>query len=204
MAKSIFEHRLIAALVLCMSGLALLPFNPLPSQVFSWERLAGAYEVIFGDNFESGTTDGWEYFAPENLRLFPSSNSAAFVSEFHLDRELISRYDEDGVLLLAGFTRNGGPVFLIEGRATRGMLEVRSRAALDDGSWRVSDWLELGRNARLGVEWQRGHSQAQDGILYLSINGELRTWLTELDNDTLSLDMTGVAKSGARTFLDPR
>lgn len=204
MAKSIFEHRLIAALVLCMSGLALIPFNPLPSQVFSWERLAGAYQLIFGDNFENGTMDTWEYFAPENLRLFPSSDPVAFVSEFHLDQELISRYEGEGVLLLSGLTRDGRPIFGIEGRATRGLLEVRSRAALDDGGWRESAWLALDPSSRLGVEWQRGHLQAEDGILYLSIDGELRTWLTDLDNDSFSLDMTGVTKSGVRAFLDPR
>lgn len=204
MAKTIFEHRLIAALVLCMSGLALLPFNPLPSQVFGWERLAGAYEVLFGDDFESGNTDGWQYRAPENLRLFPSSDSGTFRQEYSIDRELVSRFDNEEVLLLAGFTRAGEPVFLVEGRSTRGVLEVRSRAALDDGGWRESNWLELEWHTRLSIEWRRGHSQAKDGLLYLSVDGQLRSWLTDLDNSTLSLEMTGVTNWGPRTLLISR
>lgn len=204
MAKTIFEHRLIAALVLCMSGLALLPFNPLPSQVFGWERLAGAYEVIFGDSFESGGYGDWDYYAPENLRIFPSSNPASFHQDYGIDLDLVSQFDNDGVVLMAGLTAAGEPVFVVETRSTRGLLEVRARAGLDDGGWSESEWIELERNRSLGVEWQRGHSQAQDGILYLSVDGELRSWLTDLDNDTLNLAMTAVTKSGARTLLIPK
>jgi len=203
MAKTIFEHRLIAALVLCMSGLALLPFNPLPSQVFGWEVLAGAYQTIFRDGFESGTSEHWEPFAPENLRIFPTSDQATFRQDYRIDRELVSRFSDSGVVLMAGFSRAGDPVFSVEARSTQLGLEVRSGAALDGGDWRETDWHMLEQDSRLGIEWQQGHPLAQDGFLYLSVDGQLTAWLTDLDNDTLLLDMTAITKSGARTLLIP-
>ena len=203
MAKTIFEHRLIAALILCLSGLALLPFYPLPSRVFGWEQLAGVYGLIFADGFEVGTVESWKEGGPENLRIFQTHDQAAFRQDYRLDRDLVSHFEENQVLLVAGFTGAGEPVFSAEARSTASGLEVRLGAALDSGRWLETEWQVLDGSSVLGVEWQQGHPLARDGLLYLSVGGELTAWLTDLDNDSLQLEMTAISKSGARTVLVP-
>lgn len=204
MAKTIFEHRLIAALVLCLSGLALLPFNPLPSRVFGWELLAGSYERIFQDGFEEGTPKAWNYSSPENMRLFPTSQQSLFNQTYRIDSEQVSQFGDTGVVMLSGFTSAGEPVFAIEARVTETGLEVRAGAILDGGSWQRTDWQLIERDALLGIEWQRGHPLAEDGLLYVSVGSELRFWLTDLDNDKLDLAATGVTQLGTRTLLIPQ
>lgn len=203
MAKTIFEHRLIAAVVLCLSGLALLPFNILPSRVFGWEQLAGVYETIFADDFELGNFKGWQYSGPENLRIFPASDPESFRQDYRIDKDLVSQFEDNGVVLMSGFTAAGEPVFSVEARVTAEGLEVRSGAAIDDGAWRQTEWHQLESDSILGIEWRRGHRLAQDGWLYLSVDGQLRAWLTDLDNDGLQLGATGMTQSGARTLLIP-
>jgi len=203
MAKSIFEHRLISALILCLSGLALLPFDVLPSRVFGWEQMAGVYDMIFADGFEVGNTKAWKEAALENLRVFPTHDQVAFRQDYRLDRDLVSRFAGKGVILVAGFTGTGDPVFSAEARSTERGLEVRLGAALDGGRWLETEWQVLEGGPLLGVEWQQGHSLARDGFLYLSIDGELTAWLTDLDNDSLQLEMTAISRSGARTVLIP-
>ena len=203
MAKTISEHRLVAALVLCLSGLALLPFNPLPSRVFGWEQLAGVYDTILADDFEGGNFKLWSLEAPENLRMFPASDQDLFQQDYSLDRQLISGFGDSGVSLMSGFTADGEPIFSIEARSSEQGIEVRAGAAVDGGSWQQTEWLQLRGGSTLGIEWQRGHALAQDGHVFLSVDGELRDWLTELDNDSLWLAATGMTQSGVRTLLIP-
>ncbi len=201
MAKAILEHRLIAALVLCLSGLALIPFNPFTSRVFGWEQLAGAYDLIFADDFEDGNPKHWSYRAPEHLRVLPVADKDAFEGDYLVDKELLSRFESRQVMLVSGFTEEGEPVFSIESRLGEDDLELRIGAAVAGEDWRHSDWQALGRGSRLSLEWQRSHPQAADGSLFLSVDGVLAIWLTELDNSRLPLAVTGLTQTGARTLL---
>jgi hypothetical protein len=203
MAKAISEHRLIAALVLCLSGLALLPFSPLPSRVFGWEQMAGSYDIIHVDDFEAGNFKKWVVQGPENFRMFPVSEVAEFRRSYRLDWLLVQEFGAKGVILLSGFSDDGRPVFGIDARLGDRGLELRASAADDSGIWQDSEWHPLQPDASFEVEWRRGHPVAQDGSLFLSIGGELAAWLTELDNDTLQLAAVGVTQSAARPLVLP-
>lgn len=204
MAKTIFEHRLIVALVLCLSGLALLPFDLLPSRVFGWEGLAGAYDLIFWDDFEAGTDKRWRIDAPENVRMFPAMDAESFNQQYSLDQELLAQYDEAGLVLMAGFSPTAEPVFSVEARMSEVGLELRLGASLDNGDWRETDWQQIDEDSVLGIEWQRGNPLAEDGLLYLSLDGRLGYWLTSLDNDSSSLGTIALTKFGVRTLLLPQ
>ena len=203
MAKSLFEHRLVAALVLCLSGLALLPFNPLPTGVFGWEQLAGAYVAIFDDNFEWGNLKRWDYVAPDNLRIFPTEAPDTFRERYRIDPMPATADDGQSIVLLAGFSTAADAVFSVEARIGEVGLEMRIGAAVDGGDWVESEWRQIDSDALLEVEWQRGQQIAQDGFVFLSADGVLTGWLTELDNDSLTLESTAITKSGARMLLLP-
>ena len=138
-----------------------------------------------------------------HFRVFPARDAESFDQVYRIDQDLISHY-HDGVGLMAGFDPDGEPLFSIETRTTETGLVVRSGAALDGGEWRDSSWHELGPDSLLGVEWQRGHSQAQDGFVYLTVDGQLRVWLTDLDNDRRGLEVTALTRFGAHTLLSPQ
>ncbi len=203
MSRTILEHRLIAALILCLSGLALVPFDLLPSRVFGWEQLGGVYDRIFEDGFEEGNTDLWKGGAPQNFRLFFTHEEAEFRQEYRLDQDLAAQFGDRGAVLLAGFTHSGEPAFSTEMRATEQGLEVRLGAALDGERWLAGEWQRLLGDPVLTIEWQQGHPLAEDGFLYLLLDGRLQAWLTDLDNDSLRLETIAITKSGAQTLLNP-
>lgn len=57
-------HPIYIALLVCLSGVLLMPVTPFATDVINWHLLSGAY--LFVDGFESGDTDQWSTTVSNN------------------------------------------------------------------------------------------------------------------------------------------
>jgi len=195
MSTAITKHRFLTALLVFVSGLALLPLISLQSQSFGWEAFADAY--IFVDDFESGDETAWSLVAPRPPQLFelPESSNSTTVS-FRPSAAILEEDLADPFEVLAGFVDLERRAFSVEVRRRRS-LELRAKMRTETGKWATTEWEPLGKNAGVvEVEWRRAMGGAEDGALYLSIGGELRLWLTDLDTAADDLRYLGLVKLG--------
>lgn len=191
-----------AALLVCLSGWALLPFTSLPSQVFGWELFAEAYGEIFSDGFESGDTSAWSNVVGE-LELFDVDSPDELTATFRLDARLWKLGGDEVVPLMAGTSVEQLPVFRLEARTHRGALQLRVRAFNETVIWSESPWRTVSRRYEVvALEWRRAYPGLEDGLVYLSVDDDLLLWLVDLDNELLPLRTVEVAHLGKRRAVE--
>ena len=202
MSTTWFRHRLLTALVVCLSGWILLPFANLPTGLFGWAEFGGVYR-IFSDDFESGSMRRWldSPREPQVIQAWPDEG-APFQRQYLVDRERLGLTAGRTAPALTGFAVGREVVFAVDLRETEGYLEARIATRQDDGQWLESRWQTIGGDS-FGIEWRRAHPQARDGALYLSVNGQLRLWLADLSNSSLELSSTGILEVEGKTLLEP-
>lgn len=196
--------RFFAALAICLSGWALVPFTSLHSEEFGWEQFAEAYGDIFLDDFETGDVSRWDRTIPGQgeYEAFNAAWEHAYVLDFRIDPELTRERKGGALPVLAGLARGAEPVFLVEARMRGRGLELKGAMRRDDGSWVETPWRRVGNDyGALQVEWRRAYEGADDGLLYLSVDGRLLAWLVDVDNDGASLSQVGVYAAGERLAL---
>ena len=175
----------LVALSICLSGWALVPVVTLPAQSFSWELFADAYGEIFSDGFESGNTDNWSNVVGQIQPLNADSSEDLLLS-FRLNDQSWPVGSRETVILAAGVSDRGAPTFILEGRRIGSQFAIRGRAVSQPNVWVESPWRELDHET-IELEWRRAHEQVEDGLLYLSVGGDLLLWLVDLDNRHLPL-----------------
>lgn len=196
--------RFFAALAICLSGWALVPFTSLHSEEFGWEQFAEAYGEIFSDTFETGDVSRWDRTIPAEggFDVFPAGFEHSYELAFQLDRELLRERKGGAVPVLAGLARGAEPIFLLEARLRGKGIELRGAARRDDGTWADTPWRRIGETyGALQLEWRRAYEGADDGLLYLSVDDRLLIWLVDLDNDEAALHEVGVYAEDERTSL---
>ncbi len=205
MARVFVRHRLLAALVICVSGWSLMPFTSLSTNLFGWGEFAGAYDEIFQDAFEEGNTRSWTDAVPGELETFGWLDpAAAYAGRFRIDLESLERAEAEGLAALIGFADPDQVLFAVALRRSGARIEARIGARTTDGGWRETRWQTVGDGSRpLEVEWRRALPQTGDGVLYLSAGGELRLWLTGLANAEPALRYTGVRRVEGGAVLEP-
>ena len=194
MSTVIRKHRFLTALLIFVSGLALLPLISMQTQSFGWEAFADAY--IFADDFESGDESAWSRVLPSPPTLFalPSSSNSLTVT-FRLTSTLWEEDLTEPLEVLAGFTDPEQRAFSMEIRR-RKSFEMRGRILDASGKWEFTDWVQVRRKDTVEVVWQREMAGAEDGALFLTVNDELRAWLTDLATAPHDMRYVGLVKLG--------
>lgn len=193
--------RFLIALAACVGGFALMPLLSVPKGVFGWELFAGVYSEIFADGFESGDTSQWSQTVPlDELQRVPATRAdSARLSATIRPAGL----RETPAVMVAGISSRQKIVFAVEARRRPDGVDLRARAMRDDGTWARTPWRALEDSERnLEVEWRRALPGAEDGLLYVSVEGRLALWLVDLDNARKPLVElgTGVTESGPTLF----
>ncbi|MDH3403735.1 MAG: hypothetical protein OES32_05800 [Acidobacteriota bacterium] len=179
--------RALLALSICISGWALVPFASLPTQAFGWEMWAEAYGEIFSDGFETGDTSRWSHVVG-GFQDFAVASSDEFLMSFRLDGSNWAAKDGEPVPVASGLTDRDIPSFTLEARRRGSTFDVRARAVSEANVWAESPWRSVGsRYGALELEWRRAYEDAADGLLYLSVDGDLLLWLVDLDNAHLPM-----------------
>jgi hypothetical protein len=197
-----FRHRLLTALVVCLSGWILLPFANLPTGLFGWAEFGGVYR-IFSDDFEDGSMRRWldAPGAPHEVQGW-LDEGVPFQGRYRIDRERLALTGGRTVPALTGFAVGREVVFATDLREAQGYVEARIGTRRDDGEWLESRWQAIGGDT-FRIEWRRAHPQARDGALYLSVHGQLRLWLADLSNAAQELSSTGILEVEGSALLEP-
>ncbi len=183
----------LATMALCLLGWALVPFTSLPTEVFGWELYADAYGDIFDDDFESGDLSAWSRVQGA-IELVSIHQSGSFDATFRLHDGLWQDKEDSVRSLLVGRSVERLPVFNLETRRHDGHLQLRIRAFNEQVISSETPWRNVSRRYdTVRIEWQRSHPEATDGLLYLSIDGDLFLWLVDLDNSLLPLEYAELA-----------
>lgn len=204
MPRVVLKHRLLAALAICLSGWALMPFVSLSKELFDWEGLVGVYDVmIFEDGFEDGSTDRWSSQEPGEIEMVELDEPAGFFRRAtSIDAAALPETPFPGRDVLVGFAPSGGKIFALRLRSLDGSLEAKGRVRRDDGVWVESAWTPLGDAARsFEIDWRQALARTGDGALFVSAGGDLIFWLTDLDNDRAALASFGVLSVHGRPLL---
>ena len=202
MTNQLLRHRLLAALVICLSGWVLLPFANLPTRLFGWSEFGGIYQ-IFSDDFEAGNMRSWSDGHLEGMEMQGwLDKGAPFTGRYRIDRSLLGRAGGGAVPVLTGFAIGLEPVFIVSVRDTEGLLEARIETRENDGDWVVTRWRSIAAET-FRIEWRRAHPQTRDGALYLSVRGQLRLWLADLGNSSQELSSTGILEVEGEALLEP-
>ncbi len=185
-----------AALLVCLSGWALVPFTSLPSQAFGWEIFAEAYGEIFSDGFETGDTSRWSNVVG-GVELFDVESADELAATFRLAPKIWDIPKDRVATLFNGQSAQRLPTFKVEARRHNGYLQLRLRAFNETVVWNESRWRNLDRRyEKLTLEWQRSHPETADGLLYLSVDDNLLLWLVDLDNALIPLEQVEIAQLG--------
>lgn len=192
--------RFLAALGICLSGWALIPFASFPRQAFGWELYAGAYTLIFQDGFESGSTANWDRVVGEVLQL-PTTETDSYDFFFRLDAQFWRGRKAGEMVVLEGLTTEGGVAFSLAVRPAPGGVDARLTASRD-GSKVKSAWRRVPADATsLRLEWRRAFPGGDDGYLYLSVEDRLRAWLVDLENSGTSIGSIAIHSVDGSTPL---
>lgn len=192
--------RFFAALGICLSGWALIPFASFPRQAFGWEMYAGAYQLIFADDLESGTTTNWDQVIGE-VELLPAEGTDSYQLLFQLDPTFWKDRKPSEMAVLDGLSPDDSMVFSMAVRPAPGGFDVRITADRDSSKVRTS-WRRVPADAAaLGLEWQRALAGGDDGHLYLTVDGRLTAWLVDLANSRRPLSAIAVHKLDGRSPL---
>ncbi len=205
MSTLVSRHRFVAAVVICLSGTALLPFISLNTGSFGWQAFADAY-IVFRNSFDFQGQVGelpWsDVQPPPRMQFSPVSDPEEYAGSFELDPAIAKALTAEPteILMLAGDALE--PIFGIEARHSEGRYEIRAKAVEDDGSASYSDWRELTDLVTpLDVEWTRALQSTRDGSLYLSQAGNLLVWVVDLDNDQAAAIERGVREFAGQPVL---
>jgi hypothetical protein len=205
MSTLVLRHRFVAAIVICLSGTALLPFISLNTGSFGWQAFADAY-IVFRNSFDFQGQVGelpWsDIQPPPRMQFGPVSDPEEYAGSYQLDATIAAALTAEPteILLLAGNALK--PILGVEARRTEGRYEIRVKAIEDDGSASYSDWRELSDLASpLEVEWTRALPTTRDGSLYLSQAGDLLAWVVDLDNDQAVAIERGVREFAGQPLL---
>ena len=179
--------RAVLGVTACLSGWALVPFVSLPLQAFGWENFAGAYAPVFGDGFETGDTSRWSLVVG-GIVVYEVSDPDEFSMSFRIGSARAGLRENQIMRLASGLSERRVPTFVLEARRHDARLEVRARAMSASNVWVESPWRAVDAdNSKLTVEWRRSLEQTEDGLLYVSVDDDLRIWLVDLDNWLLPL-----------------
>ena len=179
--------RSVLAITICLSGWALLPLTSLPTQAFGWELFAEAYGEIFSEGFETGDTTRWDTVVGE-IQFFAADDASEFEMAMHIDSSNWNPKNEKILTLVTGVSDKKVPVFELEARRRFGHFELRARAVSEPNVWAESPWRPLDEGYEsIEIEWRRALEKTEDGLLYVSIDGDLTLWLVDLDNSSLPL-----------------
>lgn len=205
MARVFYRHRLLAALAICLSGWALLPFVSFSRELFDWEHVSGVYK-IFGDGVETGDTSAWSQTIPTPpLRIPVPKTEEQLVRRYLVDFQLLRQMTTDNALeILAALSHDGQDVFALEARFESPTWTLRARARRNDGSWSLTDWREVdSSSARLELDWRRALENTRDGHLYVSLDDDLILWLVDLDNHRIRVEELSLMQVDERLVLQP-
>lgn len=203
MPRVVLKHRLLAALAICLSGWALMPFVSLSKELFDWEGLVGVYDVIFEDDFEDGRASRWSGSFPGEFEIVELDEPAGFFQRATaIDDAALPEAPFAAVEVLVGFSPAGGKTFSLRLRSLDETVEIQGSVRRDDGVWVESAWVRLADPARpLEIDWRRALAETGDGALFVSAGGDLLLWLTDLDNDRGYVASYGVLSRNGRPLL---
>lgn len=192
--------RFLAALGICLSGWALIPFASLPQQAFGWELYAGAYKLIFADDLESGTTSNWDQVVGEVI-IHGLGETDSYDLLFQIDPTFWRDRKPAEMVVLDGLSTAETMLFSMALRPAPGGFDVRLTAARD-GSKVRTPWRRVPADVgSLRLEWRRAFAGGDDGYLYLSVDDRLRAWLVDLGNSKLALSSVAVHQLNGRSPL---
>ena len=190
--------RAAIAIIICLSGWALLPFATLPTQAFGWELFAGAYGEIFSDDLETGDTSRWSR-AQGELESYDALDADEFQMTFRIDDSTWHRDGRNIVTMATGLSDKGVPTFKVEARRMGYAIQVRARAVSEPNVWAESPWREIEQPYEsIEIVWRRALPVTEDGLLYLSVDDDLLLWLVDLDNSVMPLRKIEIAVVGSR------
>ena len=187
-------YRFVAALVIVLSGWALVPLVALPNQTIGWELFADAYSEVFLDGFESGDMSWWSRTVPTGSKMvFVDSNSDDSFRAWLLgDRRILTQNPETPVTVLVGMSNDGNALFSVDARLSDDLVYLRVRARADDGSETETPWRAISETSGfIEVEWRRAQRGSRDGELIVAVNDHLMLWLVDLNNHSKDLGSIG-------------
>lgn len=187
-------YRFVVALIVVLSGWALVPLVALPNQAIGWELFANAYSEVFLDGFESGDTSWWSQTVPPASKMvFLDSNSGDSFRAWLLgDRSILTQNPNTPVTLLVGMSSDGNALFGVDARLSDDLVYLRLRARADDGSETETPWRAISETSGfIEVEWRRAHGSNRDGELVVAVNDRLMLWLVDLNNHSEDLGSIG-------------
>ncbi len=186
--------RFVVALIVVLSGWALVPLVALPNQAIGWELFADAYSEVFQDGFESGDTTWWSQTVPPASKMvFLDSNSDDSFRAWLLgDRSILTQNPNTPVTVLVGVSSEGSALFSVDARLSDGLVYLRVRARADGGAETETPWRAISETSGfIEVEWRRAHGSNRDGELVVAVNDHLMLWLVDLNNPNEDLETIG-------------
>lgn len=175
-----------------------------------------AADMIFADDFETGTVSAWSAnansagskVAPaaalvgnQGWQVSITSNTATYLTDntpnaepryrarFYFDPNTIVMKDGNAHVIFAGY--HGTKVALrTEFRNSKGKYQVRAGTLDDGGTWKSSSWFTISDDSHpIELDWQSATAAgANNGVLTLWIDAMLQTNVLNIDNDTRRID----------------
>ena len=205
MSTIVLRHRFVAAVVICLSGTALLPFISLSTGSFGWQAFADAY-IVFRNSFDFqgqlGEAPWTEIYPHPRMQFSAVGDPEAFAASFQVDETIAQALTEEPteILLVVGTSHDS--LFAVEARQISGQYQIRATAIEDDGAQAYSSWRQFSVfSAPLDVEWTRALPTTRDGSLYVSQGGDLLAWVVDLDNDQAAAFQQGIREFSGQPVL---
>lgn len=174
--------------------------------------------LIFSDSFESGDFKAWsssksdgsdldisqeaalagsrglQARIDDNSSIFLTDNSplgeSRYYTRYHFDPNSIKMASGNTHRVFQGYAGSSTLVLRVDFRFSDGKYQLQAALRNDGSGWKNSKWITIAdASNHVKLEWQAATGLgANDGKLVLWINGDRKSILTGVDNDTRRID----------------
>src|SRR5215212_3049303 len=186
-------------------------------------------DVIFADDFESGSLSAWStsvtdggdlsvnasaaLVGSQGLRAVINNTTSIYVTDdtpnaetmyrarFYFDPNSITMSNGNAHYIFYGYTGSSTDVVRIELRRSSGLYQLQAALRNDKSTWSISNWITINDAPHfVELDWRASTAAgANNGSLTFWIDGIQQANLTGVDNDTRRIDRVRV---GAVSGLD--